>query len=170
MARVSSLALVFFLSTILTVRSAATSSDAIQRLCNATSYPENCIKTLAPSRRRLAEMGYVFLAKNGPLLLAETGREYAAAVEKKNQTLITCFGTLNGNLETVVADLCGLEPECGDAEFAELKQTLDDHLSSPSSDGVSCGDEVLYKEKPLIGQVYNYNSMMQITLDLMKAA
>ncbi|CAD6220488.1 unnamed protein product [Miscanthus lutarioriparius] len=177
MAAYRSLALAFLLAAVpgtLAVDSRSTTTDGLQKACNATSSPRICLKVLtragpdpespstAASPRRLAELAFRYLEKRGPALLAEARRETAAT---RNRSMRYCLREFNDDIRVYARWLHGLAPERGggDAEFVEAKRRLEALLEAPSNSGISCwGGQV--DEKPVIRRIFDYEAMMQVTL------
>jgi hypothetical protein len=181
MAAYRSLALTFVLAAAaavpgtLAVDSRSATTKGLQKACNATSSPRICLKVLVrassesptASPRRLAELAFRYLEKRGPALLEEARRETAAT---RNRSMRYCLREFNDNIRVYAKWLHGLAPDRGgDAEFVEAKRRLEALLEAPSNSGISCrGGQ--FQEKPVIRRIFDYEAMMQVTLDLMNAA
>jgi pectinesterase inhibitor-like protein len=150
-------------------------SDSLNKACAGTVEPSTCVNVLksnpesaTASPRRLAELAFLYLLKDGPLVVAECKSRVAAAATKDEETR-GCLGTLYENISGYVDYVTKLAaPEQGEAQFAEAKNELTDLLAVPSDSGVVCS-EAVDKAEPVTFKIDKYERMLQITLDLMNA-
>jgi pectinesterase inhibitor-like protein len=146
-------------------------SESLTKACDGTAEPETCVNLLksnpesaTATPRRLAELAFLYLLKDGPLLVAESKSSVAAAATKDAATR-SCLGGLDENISAFVDPVTKLAPlEQGEIQFTEAKNKLSELLRRPSDSGAMCSVE------PVVLKINKYQRMLQITLDLMNHA
>lgn len=160
------------------IRPTASNNSSLTKACNKTTYVSTCIDVLldfspeskTASPHRVAELAYQYLLKHGSALSMEIQSAVAAAAKKKvDEGYRNCLNTLNGNVKDYLSSVSRFAPEKGEDQFAKAKKNLKEILDYPSNTGVACPENAIEAE-PVVKKTYVYESMLQDTLDLMKAA
>ncbi|TVU40165.1 hypothetical protein EJB05_13615, partial [Eragrostis curvula] len=144
-------------------------SESLTKACNATVERETCENVLksnpesaTASPRRLAELAFQYLVKDGPVLVAESNLELAAA---KDEATRNCLQSYDDQLTSYVVTVAAMgAPDQGEAKFIEARDKLRDLLRFRSNGAYSCPGH------PIVFKIAKYERMLQITLDLMNAA
>ncbi|KAL6639609.1 hypothetical protein ACP70R_023339 [Stipagrostis hirtigluma subsp. patula] len=152
----------------------AAGDGGIEKACKGTQFVATCVDMLkanpeskAASPRRLAELAFAYLVKEGPALSAEAKRAMAAA---KNPETLSCLTTLDGEVGGYFSPLAKLGALQSDAnKFREVKYKLTQMLSIPPGSGAMCS-EVAISSEPVIKKMWKYEDLVQVTLDLMDGA
>jgi hypothetical protein len=122
------------------------------------------------SPRRIAELAFLYLLKDGPLVVAESNGGVAAAATKDAATR-NCLGGLDETISAFVDPVTKLAPpEQGEIQFTEAKNKLSELLRRPSDSGAPYPQTRRSRRSPFVLKINKYQRMLQITFDLMNHA
>ncbi|KAL6870641.1 hypothetical protein ACP4OV_014489 [Aristida adscensionis] len=167
------LLLLVVVSVVVDVPAALAAGGALEKICGSTNHPKTCVETLkanpdsaaAATPRRLAELAFDYIVKEGPPLSAEAKRTAAALTSEAGRN---CLNNYEGEVAGYFTPLVKIASVESDAKFKEAKATISSLLEIPA--GAPCTDEALAAASAMIDKLLRFEDFFMATGDLFNEA